>query len=129
MAAGSSAPELATSLVTVFTTKDSTGVGTILGSAVFNLVMIVCVSGYFGVGPRGKAKERCERAAGRSLPDGLFLDWRPLLRDAIFYVFSLFLAVVFALTPVKYKENPAIDGEAGFEWWEGLILALSLIHI
>ena len=30
--------------VTVFTTKDSTGVGTILGSAVFNLVMIVCVS-------------------------------------------------------------------------------------
>ena len=127
MAAGSSAPELATSLVTVFTTKDSTGVGTILGSAVFNLVMIVCVSGYFGVGPRGKAKERCERAAGRSLPDGLFLDWRPLLRDAIFYVFSLFLAVVFALTPVKYKENPAIDGEAGFEWWEGLILALCYI--
>ena len=122
MAAGSSAPELATSLVTVFTTKDSTGVGTILGSAVFNLVMIVCVSGYFGAGPRGRAKARCERAAGRELPDGLFLDWRPLARDAAFYVFSIALAVVFALTPVKYPDDPAIDGEAGFEWWEGLIL-------
>ena len=56
MAAGSSAPELATSLVTVFTTKDSTGLGTILGSAVFNLVMIICLSGLFGAGPNGKVK-------------------------------------------------------------------------
>ena len=37
-AAGSSAPELFTSLLTVLTTQNSAGVGTILGSAVFNLV-------------------------------------------------------------------------------------------
>ena len=53
MAAGSSAPELATSLVTVFTSRNSTGLGTILGSAVFNLVMIVSMSGLFGNGPQG----------------------------------------------------------------------------
>ena len=63
MAAGSSAPELATSLVTVFTTKDATGLGTILGSAVFNLVMIVCVSGIFGNGPSGAAKEKARKGS------------------------------------------------------------------
>ena len=54
MAAGSSAPELATSLVAVFTTRDATGLGTILGSAVFNLVAIICLSGIFGAGPYHK---------------------------------------------------------------------------
>ena len=98
MAAGSSAPELATSLVTIFTTKDSTGLGTILGSAVFNLVMIVCVSGIFGAGPAGAAKKACDRAAGRVLPDGLFLDWRPLGRDALFYVASIIMCVCFAIS-------------------------------
>lgn len=44
MAAGGSAPELFTSLLTVITTQSSTGVGTILGSAVFNLVVIISLS-------------------------------------------------------------------------------------
>ena len=44
MAAGGSAPELFTSLLTVVTTQNSAGVGTILGSAVFNLVVIISLS-------------------------------------------------------------------------------------
>lgn len=44
MAAGGSAPELFTSLLTVVTTQSSAGVGTILGSAVFNLVVIISLS-------------------------------------------------------------------------------------
>jgi Ca2+/Na+ antiporter len=136
MAAGSSAPELATSVVAVFTTKDGTGLGTILGSAVFNLVMIVCLSGAYGEGPTGQLKRDCETAAGKSLPDGLYLDWRPMGRDAIFYVVSLALCVVFAITPVgggwddpkcgtaeqTNKMTCGIDDKPGFLWWEGLLL-------
>ncbi|TRY88811.1 hypothetical protein DNTS_015024 [Danionella cerebrum] len=40
MAAGSSAPELFTSLIGVFITKGDLGVGTIVGSAVFNILTI-----------------------------------------------------------------------------------------
>ena len=43
MAAGSSAPELFTSLAGVAKTSD-VGVGTIVGSAVFNLLVIVALS-------------------------------------------------------------------------------------
>ena len=41
MAAGSSAPELFTSLMGVFAVKNDVGIGTIVGSAVFNLCCII----------------------------------------------------------------------------------------
>uniref|UniRef100_A0A668AZL4 Sodium/calcium exchanger membrane region domain-containing protein n=1 Tax=Myripristis murdjan TaxID=586833 RepID=A0A668AZL4_9TELE len=47
MAAGSSAPELFTSLIGVFVTKGDVGVGTIVGSAVFNILVIIGLSGIF----------------------------------------------------------------------------------
>uniref|UniRef100_A0A3B5LHE4 Sodium/calcium exchanger membrane region domain-containing protein n=1 Tax=Xiphophorus couchianus TaxID=32473 RepID=A0A3B5LHE4_9TELE len=47
MAAGSSAPELFTSLIGVFITKGDVGVGTIVGSAVFNILVIIGLSGIF----------------------------------------------------------------------------------
>eukprot|EP00168_Porphyra_purpurea_P001957 TRINITY_DN1229_c0_g1_i4.p1 TRINITY_DN1229_c0_g1~~TRINITY_DN1229_c0_g1_i4.p1 ORF type:complete len:309 (-),score=81.45 TRINITY_DN1229_c0_g1_i4:1281-2171(-) len=64
-AAGSSAPELFTSLLAVFVTKDEVGVGTIVGSAVFNVLVIIGVSALL---------------AGSVLE----LDWRPLVRDSAF---------------------------------------------
>ena len=169
MAAGSSAPELATSLVAVFTTRDATGLGTILGSAVFNLVAIICLSGIFGAGPyhkltfgRDPTGEKVDAESGSSpaavafktklaeinrghegneiTTDGLFLDKRPLARDAFFYVVSLVLCVIFALTDVGdgWCDGVMLDpsdldashaacqfnGKPGFVWWEGLILSL-----
>ncbi|XP_057699292.1 sodium/potassium/calcium exchanger 3-like isoform X2 [Corythoichthys intestinalis] len=47
MAAGSSAPELFTSIIGVFVTKGDVGVGTIVGSAVFNILCIIGVCGFF----------------------------------------------------------------------------------
>ncbi|XP_034465346.1 sodium/potassium/calcium exchanger 3 isoform X2 [Hippoglossus hippoglossus] len=47
MAAGSSAPELFTSIIGVFITKGDVGVGTIVGSAVFNILCIIGVCGIF----------------------------------------------------------------------------------
>lgn len=100
-AAGSSAPELFTSLLAVFVTKDEVGVGTIVGSAVFNVLVIIGVSALL---------------AGATLQ----LDWRPLVRDSAFY--TLFIIVL--LVQVLWVTN----GEAN--WWEGLImLALYAVYI
>eukprot|EP00111_Clytia_hemisphaerica_P018958 TCONS_00056067-protein len=76
MAAGSSAPELFTSIVGV-TVESDVGVGTIVGSAIFNLLGIVALSAAF---------------AGQVL----HLDWRPLTRDAAFYCFSICFFIIFA---------------------------------
>ena len=47
LAVGSSVPELFTSIIGVFITKDDIGIGTIVGSAVFNIVFIVAICGLF----------------------------------------------------------------------------------
>ena len=41
MAAGGSAPELFTSLFGVFIARSSVGIGTIVGSAVFNILFVI----------------------------------------------------------------------------------------
>ncbi|XP_061090897.1 sodium/potassium/calcium exchanger 3 [Conger conger] len=81
MAAGSSAPELFTSLIGVFITKGDLGVGTIVGSAVFNILVIIGVCGIF---------------AGQTV----YLTWWPLFRDCLYYIFS-----VLALILVIYDEK------------------------
>ncbi|XP_051513812.1 sodium/potassium/calcium exchanger 3-like isoform X3 [Myxocyprinus asiaticus] len=81
MAAGSSAPELFTSLIGVFITKGDLGVGTIVGSAVFNILVIIGVCGIF---------------AGQTIS----LTWWPLFRDSTYYILS-----VLALILVIYDEK------------------------
>ncbi|XP_066516810.1 sodium/potassium/calcium exchanger 3 [Hoplias malabaricus] len=81
MAAGSSAPELFTSLIGVFITKGDVGVGTIVGSAVFNVLVIIGVCGIF---------------AGQTVA----LTWWSLFRDSIYYILS-----VLALILVIYDER------------------------
>jgi K+-dependent Na+/Ca+ exchanger-like protein len=66
MAAGSSAPELFTSAADTFTTENNIGVGTIVGSAMFNVLIIVAAAALY---------------AGRDLR----IDWRPIARDLLFY--------------------------------------------
>ncbi|XP_049339847.1 sodium/potassium/calcium exchanger 3 isoform X1 [Astyanax mexicanus] len=81
MAAGSSAPELFTSLIGVFITKGDVGVGTIVGSAVFNILVIIGVCGIF---------------SGQTIS----LTWWPLFRDSVYYIFS-----VLALIVIIYDEK------------------------
>ncbi|KAG2768719.1 hypothetical protein JG687_00007724 [Phytophthora cactorum] len=72
MAAGSSAPELFVSLADNVFKKpaESLGVGTIVGSAIFNILIIISLSGLL---------------AGQVLQ----LDWRPLLRDSLWYTWAI----------------------------------------
>uniref|UniRef100_A0A667X3J7 Solute carrier family 24 member 3 n=1 Tax=Myripristis murdjan TaxID=586833 RepID=A0A667X3J7_9TELE len=74
MAAGSSAPELFTSVIGVFITKGDVGVGTIVGSAVFNILCIIGVCGFF---------------AGQAVR----LSHWTLLRDSIYYTFSIIMLI------------------------------------
>lgn len=71
MAAGGSAPEFATSTIGVFISKSDVGFGTIVGSAVFNILFVIGLCAYFS----GQEK--------------LQLTWYPLMRDASFYVICL----------------------------------------
>ena len=75
MAAGGSAPEFFTSVIGVFISKSQVGVGTIIGSAVFNVLFVIGMCAVF-------SKEL------------LTLTWWPLFRDVTFY--SIGLAILIA---------------------------------
>uniref|UniRef100_A0A8C2G3E1 Solute carrier family 24 member 4b n=1 Tax=Cyprinus carpio TaxID=7962 RepID=A0A8C2G3E1_CYPCA len=70
MAAGSSAPELFASVIGVFITHGDVGVGTIVGSAVFNILCIIGLCGIF---------------AGQVV----LLTWWAVFRDSFFYILSI----------------------------------------
>lgn len=75
MAAGGSAPELATSVIGVFISRSDVGFGTIVGSAVFNVLFVIACCTF--VAPNLK------------------LTWWPLARDCAYYCFSLAMIVIF----------------------------------
>ncbi|XP_042682811.1 sodium/potassium/calcium exchanger 2 [Centrocercus urophasianus] len=78
MAAGGSAPELFTSLIGVFISHSNVGIGTIVGSAVFNILFVIGMCALFS----------------REI---LNLTWWPLFRDVSFYIVDLILLIIFFL--------------------------------
>lgn len=76
MAAGGSAPELFTSVIGVFVSFDDVGIGTIVGSAVFNILFVIGMCAIFS----------------RTV---LTLTWWPLFRDCFFYSVSLIALIIF----------------------------------
>lgn len=95
MAAGSSAPELFTSLVATFLIVGEGGVGTIIGSAIFNILVIVGVTSFVACAEKQLA-----------------IWWYPLTRDASFY-----LIAIVELFVILYDEEVV--------WYEALVLFLS----
>jgi sodium/potassium/calcium exchanger 2 len=94
MAAGGSAPELFTSFIDTFSAKPSgVGFGTIVGSAVFNVLFVI--------------------GACAAVTDGdLKLTWWPLFRDCFYYTLSLSMLAVFFGFVTKDK----------MYLWESLVL-------
>jgi K+-dependent Na+/Ca+ exchanger-like protein len=92
MAAGSSAPELFTSTMSLVSDNatNELGVATIVGSAVFNILIIVAATVIF---------------SGES---HLALDWRPVTRDCAFYAVS-----------IAFVMGVMWDGRV--YWWEGVV--------
>jgi len=95
MASGSSAPELFTSSVDAFLHGTSIGIGTVVGSAVFNILVIIACSGAWAT-------------------KSLIIDWKPFTRDCSFYSLSILLLVVF----IEWDG----DTVGRIWWWEGLIM-------
>ncbi|XP_034733922.1 sodium/potassium/calcium exchanger 1 [Etheostoma cragini] len=81
MAAGGSAPELFTSLIGVFISHSNVGIGTIVGSAVFNILFVIGMCALFS-------------------REVLHLTWWPLFRDVSFYILGLILLIIFFLDNV-----------------------------
>jgi len=143
MAMGSSAPELFVSLIAVFRgagESSNLGAGTIVGSALFNILVIIGAS---------------------ALVRKAVLTWQPVVRDTLFYSFSIiilliafsdgrvtlpeglfFLALyavyVFAVVNWKkwfgYEEHDPIpdvskaveEEEKIFHWWEYITLPIDV---
>lgn len=77
MAAGGSAPELFTSFIGTFADPESNvGIGTIVGSAVFNVLFVIGMCAVFSKGV-------------------LKLTWWPLFRDCIFYSVAVLALLIF----------------------------------
>lgn len=81
MAAGSSAPELATVVIGVFFAKDDIGVSGVIGSAVFNIMFVISV---------------CALCSGVSCQ----LNWWPLVRDCFFYSVSILVMLMVIINDV-----------------------------
>ncbi|XP_025832357.1 probable sodium/potassium/calcium exchanger CG1090 isoform X2 [Agrilus planipennis] len=75
MAAGSSAPELATVIIGVFLAQDDIGISGVIGSAVFNIMFVISV---------------CALSTGTVC----YLNWWPLVRDCTFYALSILIMFV-----------------------------------
>ncbi|XP_048110348.1 sodium/potassium/calcium exchanger 2-like isoform X2 [Alosa alosa] len=87
MAAGGSAPELFTSVIGVFVSHSNVGIGTIVGSAVFNILFVIGMCAIFS----------------REI---LNLTWWPLFRDVSFYIIGLLMLIVFFLDNyITYYES------------------------
>ena len=83
LALGGSVPELFTAAIGVFITKDDIGIGTVVGSAVFNLLFIVAICGLF---------------AGSALR----LSRWPLLRVCFCYMVSVAALIIIAYDKKVY---------------------------
>ncbi|GFS04834.1 sodium/potassium/calcium exchanger 2 [Elysia marginata] len=87
MAAGGSAPELFTSVIGVFIARNDVGIGTIVGSAVFNILFVIGMCALFS-------------------KEVLSLTWWPLFRDVSFYSVSLlFLIGFFSDESIEWWES------------------------
>ena len=98
MAAGGSAPELFTSLIGTFISRSNVGFGTIVGSAVFNVLFVIGCCAIF-------------------TPGHLPLTWWPFARDCIYYIMSLTILAIFY----------GINSPDIIQWWEALILLILYI--
>ncbi|XP_065556737.1 probable sodium/potassium/calcium exchanger CG1090 isoform X2 [Artemia franciscana] len=77
MAAGSSAPELATSIIGVFVAQDDIGISGVIGSAVFNVMFVI---------------GSCALFSGSVI----YITWWPLTRDCLCYLISI-IALLFTI--------------------------------
>lgn len=120
MAAASSSPELFINVIGTFVTEGDLGVGTIVGSAVFNILAVPACCALFANQVKFPAKicgaplaVASYRALSR-VSQVLRLEWWPVTRDTMAYAFTVLLLIL-----------TLWDGR--IEWYEALILVACYI--
>ena len=93
MAAGGSTPELFTSFIGTFISHSQVGFGTIIGSAVFNILFVIGMCAVFS-------------------KTALKLTWWPFARDICYYIISLTMLSIFF----------GVSSPNRIELWEAAIL-------
>eukprot|EP01059_Diplonema_ambulator_P031606 TRINITY_DN585_c0_g1_i7.p1 TRINITY_DN585_c0_g1~~TRINITY_DN585_c0_g1_i7.p1 ORF type:complete len:566 (+),score=171.29 TRINITY_DN585_c0_g1_i7:170-1699(+) len=145
LAAASSAPEFFTSFADTFLMSEDGGtgfgVGTIVGSAVFNILIICAVScipttdTYKRLSPTGVMLVQSEFVSTFSLSEWeasahtevlhkgmLHLDWYPLLRDTVFYVASILVLILTVATGSPSREHALPLVKQGcVHWYESIV--------
>jgi len=104
MAAGGSAPELFTSFIGTFQ-RSPVGVGTIVGSAVFNVLFVIGMCSIFSL-------------------EVLQLSWWPLFRDCTYYVISLLVLGIF-LGVISEGEVELFESILLFAMYIGYVLIMT----
>jgi len=135
MAAGGSAPEFFTNLISTLELT-GTGFGTIVGSAIFNILFVISMSAFFSrpreeVVRRRKILEETGKLVTDPWPrEPLPLTWWPLFRDAMSYVLGLSVLALFyfcnsdGLVPGGFCNG----SDGGFIlWYESFILFMMYV--
>lgn len=102
MAAGGSAPELFTSFIGVFISNSNVGFGTIVGSAVFNVLFVIGMCALLSRNPENPQDNTLTLTA-----------W-PLFRDSLYYSFTLLVLVA------SFEDN-------SIAWYESFIMFATYI--
>jgi K+-dependent Na+/Ca+ exchanger-like protein len=108
MAAGGSAPELFTSLIGAVVTENDVGFGTIVGSAVFNVLAVIGACGVSALKP---------------IP----LTWWPLFRDCVYYIIGLALLAAFSFGSAIDCADGTKQGGGSISLLEAILLFLAYI--
>jgi K+-dependent Na+/Ca+ exchanger-like protein len=123
MAAGGSAPELFTSLIGAVITENDVGFGTIVGSAVFNVLAVIGACG-IAVGRPGS---NANAGDGEGVLPYIELSWWPLFRDCVYYLYGLGLLAYCAYGKAIDCPDGSKKGAGAIELHEAIILFLSYI--
>jgi len=111
MAAGGSAPELFTSLIGAVGVESDVGFGTIVGSAVFNVLAVI-------------------GCCGMAAQEPIKLTWWPLFRDCTFYILGLCVLAIFAYGDAIVMPDCKKIGGGEIKLFEAIILfAMYLMYI
>jgi Ca2+/Na+ antiporter len=99
MAAGASSPELFSAIISLFVTKSALGIGTIIGSEIFNHLCI------------------CSGSIMYSKTGTLVLDFRILAREVIFYGLAI-IALLYCESDTRKCSNSKIDQDKCNNEWD-----------
>ncbi len=129
IAAGASSPELLCTLVSLFITHSSLGLGTIVGSEIFNQLIICAGSVYASrpkrwIGTNADVSSENHHNGGETFYQYLVLDKVMVVREVFFYALSIGLLYI-ALNDARHGDDG--EGNDGVEYvyvscWKALVL-------